>query len=93
MNAYEITSEISEIPAICKLWSYVCHLMPLPVLYCGILKLILFCSVLFYLNLFLTVLKDECMLFHAQTSFKKTLALITAEITFLLAISELINCI
>ena len=34
----EITSEISEIPAICNLWSYVCHLMPLSKLYCGILK-------------------------------------------------------
>ena len=32
------------------------------------------------------------MLFHAQTSVLKTLAVITIETTFLLAISELINC-
>ena len=44
-------------------------------------------SVLFYMNLF------NCLnAFPCENKFKKTLAVITAEISFLLAISELINC-
>ena len=44
-----------------------------------------------YICISLTVFKDEFMLFHGQTS-AKTFAVINAETTFLLAISELINC-